>query len=148
MNYHEVIFMTAYAMRPSAYLEIGVNKGYTFNLVAPFCTMSYAVDVNPGTYKYIRLNRSLIWLNMTSEEFIEKKLDACTHFDLVFIDGWHDHKTSMMEFEAIFKKLRPNGIIFLHDTHPTKRYAAEAKCGDTWKTALAIKNNPEYSAKR
>lgn len=139
MTYHHFLSAIAAQVRPKKYLEIGVNKGHTFNYVAPYAAEAHAVDPNPRVIKRIGHVPSVVWHNMKSSDFFKK---GCPDgLDMVFIDGWHKHETSYADFEGVFPHVINNGLIFLHDTYPKNpHFLAENLAWDTWKTALKIKN--------
>jgi hypothetical protein len=69
-------------------------------------------------------------------------LDFIKEFDddpgLVFIDGCHNAKVVMQEAMFFIRKLRPGGVMFLHDTYPCEAWGIRTKSiGKTSNTYLA-----------
>ena len=122
------------------YLELGIRKGFCFNVVAPLSVEAYAVDTR-NYYKYIKQNKNLVWKHMTTDEFL-KNHDPKRKFDLVFIDADHSYKASLNDFELVLPLVNDNGIILLHDTYPpNKEFTDSDYCSDVYKTAEYIRNN-------
>lgn len=124
----------------NSYLEIGIKTGSCFNIIAPLAKKAYAVDIL-NCYKRIKQNKNLIWFHGESGAFL-KNHNPKKKFDLVFIDGNHEHKGSLEDFSLVLPLVRDNGIILLHDTYPpTKEYTSKSYCFDTYKTADFIRKN-------
>lgn len=124
------------------YLEIGVQKGYCFNQIAPLCRRAYAVDID-DCYRHINQNENLRWYQGSSKDFFEKIMRhlATMKFDLVFIDGDHNHEASLNDFEMVLPFVKQGGIILLHDTYPPdERFLSKSYCNDSYKTAQYIKD--------
>jgi hypothetical protein len=123
------------------YLEIGIRSGPCFNAVAPLATESYAVDIDKRCYNNIKHNKNLIWFCGKSTDFLRQH-NSKKKFDLVFIDGAHEYKASLGDFEQVLPLVNENGIILLHDTYPPEeRFLSKSYCNDTYKTAEHIKRN-------
>ena len=126
------------------YLEIGIKKGSCFNNIAPLCKEAYAVDIL-NCKKLINQNKNLIWFRGQSQEFLTNH-NPNKKFDLVFIDGAHNHEDSLKDFRSVFDLMNDNGLILLHDTYPpSEPFIGKSFCFDTYKTAEYIKENyPSY----
>lgn len=122
------------------YLELGVAAGGTFNRIAPLAKRAIAVDIRIQTYKSIKRNKNLKWYHGSTNAFFKQYKK--TNLDLVFIDADHSHKASMSDFKKVFPLVKRNGIIILHDTYPPSKYFIhKRRCGDSYKTAIAIKRD-------
>ena len=104
---------------PDIYVEIGVQKGYTFNAIAPLVNKAVAVDTGdmggiiarPGVERY----------RMRSLEFAELWKGP---IDMLFIDADHRKEAVLADFEALGPYVREGtGLILLHDTHPAAAVA-------------------------
>jgi len=126
------------------YLEIGIKKGNCFNQIASLAKEAYAVDIL-DCKKLINQNKNLIWFHGQSQDFL-KQHNKDKKFDLVFIDGAHNHEDSLKDFQLVFELMNDNGIILLHDTYPpSEPFVAKSFCFDTYKTAEFIRENyPAY----
>jgi hypothetical protein len=87
------------------YLEIGIRQKKNFNRI--IIETKHGVD--PGwdcTFK------------MTSDEFFEKNEK---NYDIIFIDGLHQHQQVMRDVSNSLKFLNENGTIIIHDCNPRRR---------------------------
>ena len=117
-----------------SYLEIGVQHKATFDRVK--CKKKIGIDPNPVfRADYV----------MTSNEFFEQNKE---HFDIVFIDGFHEFKQARLDIFHSVQVLNLNGTIVVHDCNPTseqmQRVPRKAKqwTGDTWKAFVYFRKNP------
>jgi hypothetical protein len=116
----------------SDYLEIGVQDYYSCcdKIVAKNKT---SVDPFP---------RNLCTHVMTSDEFFSE-LSSDTMYDIIFIDGLHEHKQVILDIENSLLHLREKGTIVVHDCLPANEDMQSEKdnrrewTGDVWK-AIAI----------
>lgn len=113
------------------YLEIGCAYNECFDNVKA----EHKVGVDP---------RSGGTLRMTSDDFFKINLEK---FDVIFIDGDHEHKQVLRDFKNSLMFLRKGGIIFIHDLlPPTKDHAIypipdnklRPRCGTTWRVMFDI----------
>ena len=68
---------------------------------------------------------------------------------IVFIDGEHLYETTKKEVEFFLPKIRPGGVMFLHDTMPVfkksiKRDAKGYNPGDIYKVRQELERDPRY----
>lgn len=153
----------------SNYLEIGTFEGDSFLPIK--CKNKVAVDPK---FKIARKNkikwcfRNLYnlrnrYFEMPSDEFFNKKDFLLKGWkpEIIFIDGLHTFKASLLDTLNSINLLSENGYIILHDCFPPNEAAAtpatsieEANslgipgwkmewCGDVWKTILYLKE--EYA---
>ena len=92
-----------------SYLEIGIYRGACFQNINVEC--KEGVDPNPVDFSDDRIG------SMTSDEYF-KTLPLDKKYDIVFIDGLHDHKQVVKDIENSLKHLTENGTIVLHDCNP------------------------------
>ena len=123
------------------YLEIGVSRGATFNLVAPLVKkIAYAVDKDPKCYRYIDGNKNLSWHRLTSTNFF--KLNRNILFGLIFIDATHTHSKSLRDFILAADQLNDNGLILMHDTYPqSEKYTTSKHSGNVFKAIIYLRKN-------
>lgn len=146
-----------------SYLEIGVYEGDTFLRIK--AKKKVAVDPNfiiPRSFK-------LKWCFRNFSNFFAKYYETTSdsyfsrtekdYFDVVFIDGLHTYDQSLRDVMNSLEKLRPNGVIVMHDCNPLHYAAAyPAKSlehvvqlnlpgwngawqGDVWKTICFLRSN-------
>jgi hypothetical protein len=121
------------------YLELGIQRGNCFNMVAPMAKEAYAVDIL-DSYELIKHNRNTIWFQGKSEDFLKQYSNI--KFDLVFIDADHSHEASLLDFQMVLPLVSQNGLILLHDTYPPSvEYTSLSYCGEAYKTADYIRKN-------
>ena len=111
------------------YLEIGTFRNDNYNKIN---AIRCSVDPDPEA----KAN-----FCMTSDEFF-KSLDKDIKYDIVFIDGLHEHSQVYRDIQNSLNHLNPNGIIVMHDCMPknekmqlwdNKSHQHEEWTGDTWK---------------
>jgi glycosyltransferase involved in cell wall biosynthesis len=127
----------------SAYLEIGTDRDEVFSRMNGF---RVKVGVDPsagGTHR------------MTSDAFFaanrDQPLDRQQRFDLIFIDGLHEHQQVMRDVRNALACLLPGGTVVLHDCMPFEasqqvvpRPVPHALwTGDVWKAVFELRSQPD-----
>jgi hypothetical protein len=110
----------AVASNASAYLEVGIREGKTFQAVKVASRTGvdpeHNVDIN-------RLPPGVAIFTMTSDEFFvntptEKK------FDLIFLDGLHEFRQTYRDAVNAFARLSAQGLVLIDDVVPSSLSAA------------------------
>ena len=110
------------------FLEIGTFKGDTFNHIK----IDHKESIDPDS------ECNATW-QMTSDDYFKNSKDK---FDIIFIDGLHEHNQVYRDICNSLEHLNPNGIIVMHDCMPknekmqlwdNKSHQHEEWTGDTWK---------------
>lgn len=123
----------------TSFLEIGTYRGDCFNQVR--CQLKESVDPDP--------NANATYC-MTSDEFFAKHH---YRYDLIFIDGLHEHSQVWRDICNSVWSLRDGGIIVMHDCLPTTEEMQEwhdcsqqgkVWTGDTWKAYLKALHSFPY----
>lgn len=124
------------------YVELGIYKGHTFNKVAPLCERAVGCDIRIRSSVLRAENVELY--EMTTREFAQQWHDP---IDFLFIDANHDYECAKADFDAFAPLVRPRlGIIALHDTFPSGRYAKRLpRARSWWMIADEIHRSPEYA---
>lgn len=124
----------------NSFLEIGTFMGDTFSKVN--CNVKQSVDPDPkckATYV------------MTSDDYFDKYDDK---FDIIFIDGLHEHNQVYRDIQNSLNHLNENGTIVMHDCMPknekmqlldNKSHQNEEWTGDTWKAYYKALNEVDYN---
>ena len=89
-----------------SFLEIGTNHGDTLRRV--ICPVKVSVDPDictPATH------------HMTSDAFFASTTAGM--YDIIFIDGLHEHNQVMRDIHNSLQHLNPNGVIVMHDCSPS-----------------------------
>ena len=99
-------------LKPNIYIELGVDEGNTFNLIAPFVSRAIAVDV-----KMPECLEDFETYEMKTDEFFKDGwfLDQA---DLIFIDADHTSQGARKDLMNSLKILSDDGMIIMHDTDP------------------------------
>ena len=121
-----------------SFLEIGTGSGETFRNVQ--AQLKISVDPDPNTNAIIRL---------TSDQFFET-FDR--KFDIIFIDGLHEHAQAYRDILNAFSHLNKGGVIVIHDCLPTSEamqmpsdhYPGGLWTGDVWKAFLRARSLFSY----
>jgi hypothetical protein len=119
-------------LKPGTYVEVGVQRGYTFNVIAPLVEKAVAVDVQK--MKSIADAPNVVKYQMTSEEFAKQWWEP---IDLLFIDADHHAEAVSRDFHNLSGFVREGtGLILLHDTHPMMEELLQDEfCSSAWITA-------------
>lgn len=121
----------------NSYLEIGTWRGEAFNSI--HASTKISVDPDPSC------NATFV---LTSDEFFKKNTDK---FDIIFIDGLHEHSQVDRDIKNSLNALNKHGVIIMHDCHPITEQHQEWDnhshqegrewTGDCWKAF--VKNRAE-----
>lgn len=131
--YPELVAWVVRAQRAKSYLEIGVFKGGTFNLVKGLVERAIGVDVAN------RIGDINEFYQMTSDRFFEEFHDKV---DVVFIDGDHRWEQLKKDFENSLLLLNEGGTLLVHDTDPAEAERfAPTSCADSYKLVEYIHKN-------
>lgn len=123
MNRLAVIQKIIDTKRAKTYLEIGIHYGQVFfNVNVP---MKFGVDPNfPFDVSIDESGRRIFedgkLYQMTSDKFFSvfAPTDLKDGLDVVFIDGLHTYKQSLIDVKNSLKFMNPSGVIIMHDCNP------------------------------
>jgi hypothetical protein len=132
MRRTDIINSLIYRFGYKSYLEIGVQfpKSNFDNIIA-----EHKVSVDPAP-------EGLCTFIGTSDAYFDS-ISSDTSFDIIFIDGLHEHEQVLKDIDNSLKHLSPNGTIVCHDCLPTSEHMqlrddhGKEWTGDVWK-AIAI----------
>ncbi|MGM1054167.1 MAG: class I SAM-dependent methyltransferase [Pseudomonadota bacterium] len=138
---HELLRQLHQMLKPSLYLEIGVQTGKSLLLAE--CE---AIGIDPMPRPNIKLQKNHMLLRMTSDEFFAHHAD---HYlqkppDIVFIDGMHLFEYALRDFMNVERYAGPDTIVVVDDIFPGHPAQAErerrtrAWTGDVWKLAAVL----------
>ena len=132
MEYREVLIELVKLFQPDIYVEIGVQHGYTFNMIAPLVKAAFSID--PVMRPTVLRRFNVCNISMTSDDALE--LLQQKEIDFLFIDGLHSEEQTRKDFLNYFPLVTAGtGLIFLHDTHPGFADLVGGDCGECWKVA-------------
>lgn len=114
------------------YLEIGCRDDETFANI--FHASKIGVDpVMGGT------------MRMTSDAFFAMLRHE--QFDVIFVDGDHSFRQSLVDAENAVVRLDDGGMLILHDACPREARLTHEHCsGEVWRTFLTIRREPLLDA--
>lgn len=119
----------------SSYLEIGLDRGQTFNQI----NAAKKVSVDPAESRYAHAKPTHL---MTSDEFFEQNKDT---FDIVFIDGLHHSDQVYRDIKNSLAVLNSGGVVVCHDMNPQEEAQQIVPrqqttwTGDCWKALLKFR---------
>lgn len=126
---------------PESYLEVGLQKGYTFNKIAPLVSRAVGVDPKP---LFTNANKNATIFTGTSVEYAKVCNDT---FDLILIDGDHSRAAVQLDIDMFLHRLTQyTGLMLLHDTYPgTEKLEQPGYCNDAWKAARDVHRTFKYN---
>jgi hypothetical protein len=104
-----------------SYLEIGGQPWSEGSTCAKImCDSKHTVDPNKREGDFPRASGdSGVHFGLLSDDFFEQNPDK--RYDIVFIDGYHEHHQVMRDIENSLSVLSDGGVIILHDMVPLTR---------------------------
>lgn len=123
---------------PVNYVEVGVDRGHTFNEVAPLCTEAHAVDISFEEYKLPKgfndwPEGTHRWCCSSDTFFSVYQEDGWDPPQVIFIDGDHHSHQVMSDLMNALTIIADNGVIILHDTLPLEQRWMDRYCEDAYK---------------
>lgn len=125
-----------------AIFEIGVGESsiYLASLARKYNRVIYHCDCgrgkidNPLTVPgYLAPERSVFFRQASDWAFSEQNPVKIAPLALAFIDGDHNYKAAISDFNNLLPLLVDNGYILLHDTYPPDEdYIDENHCGSVY----------------
>ncbi len=148
-DYLDILSHVHDAVKPAAYLEIGVDQGKSFALCSEDC---YAVGIDPQP----SVDFALSWRHKLAESisddffnnspvFISQEYFNGRRLDLAFIDGQHLFEFVIRDFFNIEKLCHQNSVVLIHDCYPldeitsSRAQKTDFWTGDVWKAIPALK---------
>lgn len=141
MQRFEIINLLITKYKLKNYLEIGVYRGQNIREIIA----EHKDGVDPGSEGQMVPE---VNYPVTSDEFFSFIRDYPEiMYDIIFIDGMHEHKQVYKDFTNAYRHLKPNGIIVLHDCNPLEyEYTTIPRQtgiwhGDVYKAVMDIRTN-------
>jgi len=145
-GYFQILTRIHEYVKPATYLEIGVDQGESFKIVAP-TTIALGIDPNPHVEAVLNPNHRVF--RETSDDFFEQH-DVNSELgdkklELAFIDGMHQMEFALRDFINVEKFCSNNSIILIHDVYPIDAMSASRErvsqfwSGDIWRLILILK---------
>ena len=129
MEYGPILEEIIKVSQPDLYVELGTQKGTTFNRVSGLCKKSIGIDIVMQKSVMKRSNVELF--EMDSTEFIK---DFTGQIDILFIDADHKKESVLKDFYNMAPFVKEGtGIIMFHDTYPVNEdLMKEGYCFNAW----------------
>jgi predicted O-methyltransferase YrrM len=150
---HEIIYNICKGSYPAfqSFLEIGVGDGEFASRMAEHFRVvgvDFAGDANKCSGSEAHWEKpealsDLVELHLDgSDDFFKLNEEK---FDAIFVDGAHEAKQVIRDFDNSIKCLEDNGVIFLHDTCPSGPYFLASKYSHTSHEVIEHidRNHPE-----
>lgn len=129
--------------QPRRYLDIGLAKGETFQRLIPYCMEMRGVD--PVLPPMGALDLKCRLFGMTSDQYFKENPDE--QYDLVFIDGFHEHQQLLRDVRHSLDRLLTSGVIMAHDSFPPSPALTDAaNCGDAYKAIIDLRGDRSLEA--
>ncbi len=152
-HYFKVLSRVHRHVRPATYLEVGVSRGESLQLVLPQ-TLALGIDPQPRLGFALGPNHKVF--AQTSDEFFARPdvpaLLGGRALEMAFIDGMHHFEYALRDFINIEPLCRPGSLVFIHDCFPIDARSAERDqttafwSGDIWRLIVLLKKyRPELS---
>jgi hypothetical protein len=133
VKHYDVLEKIAAGLEPNIYVELGIFRGKTFNLVARHAAKAYAADVQDAG-RHIKCNNAEFFKGTTQEFSAHWDKNIQKQIGLIFIDADHSKKSVVSDVNNFYKWLEPDsGLMVLHDTWPlSKAKTAPGYSGDCY----------------
>lgn len=132
--HEDFIVNLAKVLKPRVYCELWLYKCELFNRMVPLVWSAIWVDMSPDPLKYMRRDKRISFLEMSTDEYYEKIKDDSPFIDLLFIDADHSKESVLRDFQNFFPLVKDQWIILLHDGFPKSKDFAQrwTYCGDCY----------------
>lgn len=111
------------------YLEVGVNRGVTFNALKAATKVAvdpkFLFDFEAGSSDTISFHET------TSDEYFSQIATRDTAFDVIYLDGLHTSEQTIRDLVNAFAFLKPEGVIVIDDVFPSSYIASLPERNDT-----------------
>lgn len=144
-NWHEdFITYLASQYRPKIYVELGLYQCELFNKIVPYADILIGVDISPAAGKHMTVSEKTVFVNSTTDEFVEGLRISPISIDMLFIDADHSKESVLKDFWNYLPFVKDHGLILLHDTHPKNlQYTEKGYCGDAYLVIEELKKHTD-----
>lgn len=150
MTRHEFLEQLHLLLRPTTYLEVGVQYGTSLALAH---AAEVAIGIDPNPLIIAGVNQQIF--HMTSDRFFEPGIPGIDtildsrRIDLAFIDGMHLFEYALRDFLNIEKYCHGGSVVVFDDVLPRNQHEARRMnpgdpvhgdwTGDVWKVGGVLK---------
>jgi predicted O-methyltransferase YrrM len=144
MHHSDFIAILANLYKPKTYVELGLYEGETMSKVLPYIGNGYGVDmISKPALENLKSFSKLKIIYTTTNKFFESFNDG---IDMAFIDADHCYDSVVVDFENVYNRLNPGGIIILHDTDPESNHLINpGYCGDSYKMVNYLESRSDLN---
>ena len=144
MHHSDFIAILSKIYNPKVYVELGLYQGESLSKVQPYIGKGYGIDMKPNDFlEKLKLYSNLEIIYTTTNAFFENFNEG---IDMAFIDADHCYESALTDFENVYKRLNPGGIILLHDTDPESNHLIHpGYCGDSYKIVKYLENKTDIN---
>ena len=129
----------------SSYLEIGGQPWSDRSTCSQIqCGVKHTVDPSKQEGEFPRrVGDTGMHFGLYSDDFFSQNPD--NRYDIVFIDGYHEHQQVRRDIEGSLRALNPGGIILLHDMVPLTRdlEVSPINAGTCWRAFADLRASRE-----
>lgn len=130
-------------LKPKRYVELGCSFGTTYVRVLPFVEDATAVDI-AAVGPVFEQNGWPGFVQGDTVEYLETLPDES--IDMVFLDSSHRYDATLKEFAVLDRKVRANGVVCFHDSHPPNHeFTQDGNCGKVYQAVGQLKG--EYGGR-
>lgn len=144
MHHSDFIAILAKMYTPKVYVELGLYQGESLSKVIPYIGKGYGIDMTPNIFlENLKSYSNLEIIYTTTNTFFENFNEG---IDMAFIDADHCYESVVIDFENVYKRLNPGGIILLHDTDPESNHLIDpGYCGDSYKMVKYLEDKTDVN---
>jgi predicted O-methyltransferase YrrM len=144
MHHSEFIGILASIYKPNTYVELGLYEGETFKYIIPHSKKLYGIDLKSNIYLEALKKYSNVEIQYTTTDNFFENFNV--GIDMAFIDADHCFESALKDFDNIFKRLNPGGIIILHDTDPDNDSLINPlRCGDSYRIVELLEKRDDIN---
>jgi hypothetical protein len=146
-DYQRILARLHAHLKPSTYLEIGVDRGHSFELLPP-TTRAIGIDPQPRLDRTLGPQQRLV--QATSDEFFARhdvRAELGGSVRMAFIDGMHHFEYALRDFAHLESLADRDSVVLVHDCYPIdERSAARERrtafwTGDVWRLVVLLKRH-------
>lgn len=127
-QFGNVVNTLAKAFNVSSYLELGLDRCFTIQMVKDSLPDCYCMGVD---VRVSVKDSNFDYFEGTTDSFFEQNTKT---FDLIFIDADHSHIAVAKDLANALKVLNKHGVILMHDMDPAREDLFDpTRCGDCYK---------------
>ena len=122
-----------------SYLEVGLAQLENFNKIR--CKNKAGIDPAKNNFNKCNLSQreKIDLFHQKSDDFFRENNEM---YDIIFIDGFHEHQQCRRDVENSLKFLNTSGTIIMHDLNPghfiSQKFPPKSN-GDVWKTFAELR---------